>query len=424
VVVGTRNTDVAGRMLQYRYETGTVGGSLMTSSRQVPLRRGEGPPHPTFLELFFDLALVFALFQVSRTMLEHLNWTGGFQVLVLFVAVWRIWFLTTWITNRLDQGWWPVQLMVILTLTGGLILAVAVPAAFGRNGLIFAGVNVGIRVGQHLFVAFILRGHEMQRIAVGALVWTGVSAPAWIAGGLTHGVVRGVLWALAVAIDYFALSINFRIPGQRRTATTEAPVAAEHLAERYRQIFIIALGELIIASALTLSGQGFARARTAAFLETIATTVLLWRIYIHRSGQLLSAAFAKRPISPGMARWAGHTHLVMVAGLVITAVGDELVIAHPSARTPLTWAVVILGGPALFLVARAGTEYLVFARVSANRMIGVLVLAALTPVALHLVALMTATAAALLLAGIAITDARRGRRRPEEPPAPPAPGPS
>ena len=263
-------------MLEYRYEAGEAGGSLMTSGRRVPLRRGEAPPHPTFLELFFDLALVFALFEVSGTLLQHLDWTGGLQDLVLFVVVWRIWFMTTWITNRLDQTWWPVQLMVILTLTGGLILAVAVPAAFGRNGLIFAGVNVGIRLGQHLFVAFILRGHEMQRIAIGALVWTGASLPAWIAGGLTHGVARGVLWAVGVTVDYFAMSANFRIPGQTRTETTEAPVAAEHLAERYRQVYIIALGELIVASALTLGGEGFRRDRTAAFLITVATTVLLW----------------------------------------------------------------------------------------------------------------------------------------------------
>jgi low temperature requirement protein LtrA len=134
----------------------------MTSSRRVPLRRSEAPPHPTFLELFFDLALVFALFEVSTTLLQHLNWAGGFQDLVLFVAVWRIWFMTTWITNRLDQSWWPMQLMVILTLTGGLILAVAVPAAFGRNGLIFAGVNVGIRTESPANVAPRPRRHRSR----------------------------------------------------------------------------------------------------------------------------------------------------------------------------------------------------------------------------------------------------------------------
>jgi low temperature requirement protein LtrA len=411
-------------MLQYRYEAGRLGGSLMTNSSQVPLRQAEAPPHPTFLELFFDLTFAFTLFQVSRTLVQNLNWPGAGQDLVLFVAVWLIWFITTWVTNRLDQGWWPVQVMVILTLTGGLTLAAAIPRAFGSDGLIFAGVAVGIRVGRSLFLTVVLRAHEMQRIAVGALVWSGLSAPAWIAGGLTHGIGRGVLWALAITVDYLALSLNYRIPRPGDRGVQDPPVAAEHLAERYRQIFIIGLGELIVASALALSGEGFNRTRTASFLVTVATTVLLWRIYIHRSGQLLSAAFAAHLVSPGRARWAGHVHLVMVAGLVITSVGDELVIVHPSHGTPLTWAVVILGGPALFLVGRAGSEYLVFARVSANRIIGVLVLAALTLVALHLEPLTTDTVATLVLAGIAVTDVRRGRRYPEEPPAPPGPGPT
>ncbi len=395
-----------------------------TSRSWVPLRQGEAPPHPTFLELFFDLALVFALFQVSRTLVQNLHWVGAGQDLLLFVAVWQVWFMTTWITNRLDQGRWPVQLLVILTLTGGLVLAAAVPGAFGPTGLIFACVRVGLRVGRSLFLTVVLRGHEVQRLGIGELVWTVLTAPAWIAGGLTHGTARGVLWAVAVAVDYVGLSLNFRIPGPGRPGMEEAPVAAEHLAERYRQVFIIALGELIMASSLAVSAKGFDRERTEAFLGTVATTVLLWRIYIHRSGALLSSAFTTRAASSSRARLAGHIHLAMVASLVMTAVGDQLVIAHPSELTSVTWAVVILGGPGLFLAVRGGTEYLVFARVSGNRIAAALVLAALIPAAPHVEAVVTDGAATLVLAAVAITDARLARRRPAEPPTPAASAPS
>jgi low temperature requirement protein LtrA len=279
-------------------------------------------------------------------------------------------------------------------------------------------------MGRSLFLAIVLRGDDMQRIGVGGVVWAAVSLPAWIAGGLTHGTARLVLWALGVAVDYFAMSANFHIPGFGRGGSREAPVAAEHLAERYRQVFIIALGELIVASSLALSGEGFKRDRTAAFLITVATTVLLWRIYIHRSGQLLSAAFAARLVSPRMARWAGHVHLAMVAGLVVIAVGDELVIVHPAGRTPLTWDVVMLGGPALFLVGRAGLQYLVFARVSTDRILGLLALVALALAAPHLEALLTDAATTVVLAGIAVLDAGRDRRHPGVPPKPPVPAPS
>jgi low temperature requirement protein LtrA len=109
----------------------------------------------------------------------------------------------------------------------------------------------------------------------------------------------------------------------------------------------------------------------------------------------------------------------MVAGIVVTAVGAELVIAHPSVSTPPAWAVVILGGPALFLIGRALFEYTIFARVSWTQPIGVLALAALTPVTLRLSPLLGATAATAILAGIAIADAVRDRGGRTEPPSPP-----
>jgi low temperature requirement protein LtrA len=109
----------------------------------------------------------------------------------------------------------------------------------------------------------------------------------------------------------------------------------------------------------------------------------------------------------------------MVAGIVVTAVGDELIIAHPLGHTQPATVGVILGGPALFLTGRSGFEYAVFARVSWDRPIGLLVLAALTPVMLLLPPLLVALTATVVLAGIAICDEARTRGRPPEPPSPP-----
>jgi low temperature requirement protein LtrA len=177
-------------------------------------------------------------------------------------------------------------------------------------------------------------------------------------------------------------------------------------------------------SGLALSAGGFAPDKTAAFVASIATTALLWRIYIYRAGEVLPAAFRAVPVSARLGRWAMHVHLAMVAGIVVTAVGAELVVAHPSGRTPPAWAIVILGGPALFLAGRAGFEYTVFARVSWTRPTGVLVLAALTAAALLAYPLLAAIAAAVVLAGVTIADVVRTRRHPAEPPSPRVGGPS
>jgi low temperature requirement protein LtrA len=246
-----------------------------------------------------------------------------------------------------------------------------------------------------------------------------MSAVPWIAGALVPGTAREVLWTLAVAADYTGGILRYPTPGPGRSAKSEYPIQAEHLAERHRQLFTIALGELILVTALTLSGRGFAADRTAAFVVSFVGTALFWRIYIHRAGELLPAALATARDPDRLARSALVVHLIMLAGIVATAVGDELVITHPLGHTRPAWVAVILGGPALFLAGRAGFEYAVFAHVSRDLPIGVVVLAALTAPLLFVPPLLAAVAAVTVLGAIAIADAARARGHEPEPPSPP-----
>ena len=396
---------------------------MTTNGPDEPRRPPGAPERATFLELLFDLAFVVALFQLSHTLIQHLSWSGALQSLVLLMAVWRIWLITTWITNRLDPQQVAIRRLVVATLTGSLVLAAALPQAFGRYGLIFASVYVAMHIGRHLFLTAVLRG-KLQRVAMASLVWAGVSAVPWIAGGLAHGTLRVALWAFAVGLDYAVHAVDFPIPGAGRQVDWEPPVAADHLAERYRQVFIIALGEVILVIGLALSDSGFAPNHLAAFVVTIVAIVAAQHIYISRAGEVLSAAIAAAPVSTRLGRWAGYVHLVMVAGIFVGAVGAELVIAHPSGRTAPASAIVILGGSALYLAGRAGFEYAVFDRVSWDRPTGVLVLAAITPVALHVPPLLAITAGAVVLVAVAAADAARARKHPAELPSARARGPA
>ena len=392
----------------------------MTTSRAAELIRDpEDPQRATFLELFFDLVFVLALTQLSHALIQHLTWTGAFQTLVLSLALWSVWSQTAGTTDRLDPQRSPVQLIVVATMLGSLVLAAATPEAFGTQGPLFAGAYVAINVGRSAFLMLVLRGHEVRRIWARQLVWFGVSAGPWIAGALVHDSARAALWTLAVAVDYAAAALLWPTPGLGRAKAEEFGIASEHLAERYRQFFIIALGELILLTGLAYSGSGFHRDRNAALLVSFATTVLLWRIYIYRAGELFASAIAtaREPVRVGLV--AVYSHLVMVAGIVLIAVGDEIVITHPAGHTRPAWSVVVFGGPALFLVGRAIFEYAVFARVSRNRWIGLLVLAVLTPVMLHSPPIIVALAVTAVLTGIAASDTARSRRRPPETPSPP-----
>ncbi|MCL7163906.1 low temperature requirement protein A, partial [Escherichia coli] len=53
----------------------------------------------TFVELFFDLVYVFAVTQLSHSLLHDLTLMGALHTLVLWFAVWLGWQYTCWVTN-------------------------------------------------------------------------------------------------------------------------------------------------------------------------------------------------------------------------------------------------------------------------------------------------------------------------------------
>ena len=386
------------------------------TNRAATLRRGpEEPERATFLDLFFDLVLVFALFQLSRGLLAHLRWSGVFQTAVLVLAVWLVWGDTAAMGGRYDPRRSAIQLLVIGSMFGASVLAVVAPKAFSTHGLVFAGAYVATQVGRSLFLVAL--GSE-RRVEARQLFWYGAAALPWLAGAVAQGWARGVLWALAVAVGYTAFGLGWPVPGLGRAGGKEFAIAGEFLAERWRQFVIIGLGELILVTGLAVASSGFGADHTAAAAVTFATAVLLWRIYIYRAGEILGAAIAAVPEPFHVIISSLCAHAVMAVGLVVISVGDEHVIRHPAGHMRPAWIAVIFGGPTLFLAGRAVLEYTVFSRVSWDRVIGVLVLAAVSPTVILAPPLLAAVAAAVVLAGVAIADTARAQRYPDEPPSP------
>ncbi|RZU74396.1 low temperature requirement protein LtrA [Micromonospora kangleipakensis] len=393
----------------------------MTTGRLGVLLRRPDQARPAFLELFFDLVFVLAFFRLSEELLEHLSWTGAFQTLVLLLPVFAVWVSTARFLDAFDPQHPLVQLFTMPIMFGTLVMAAATPEAFDRKGLVFAGAYLTVRVGGLAVAIFFLRGHEAQPSAVRLLFWLGMATVPWIAGALLTGWVRGALWLTAAGVEYAGIALGFPTPrlgrsGERRL---EVVVSEEHAAERYQQFFIVALGEPILVTGLTFANGAFGADRSAATLLAFTTTALLWRIYIHRAGALLADAIAAANNPRRVAILTIYSHLVMVAGIVTIAVGDELLITHPLGHPDPAWTAVILAGPALFLAGRATFEYAVFGRVSPTRVIGALALVALTPAMRPVPLLAVATTAALILGGVAVADAARTRRLPSEQPSPP-----
>src|SRR5215207_6128583 len=127
----------------------------MPRMARAALRRRPGvEQRATSLELFYDLVFVFAITQVSHLLLEHVTWEGVGQSALVLLVVWWSWNYTTWVTNELDPESTVVRLLLIALMLGSLLMAIAIPEAFGDKALLFAASYVAIQVGRHTFLTF------------------------------------------------------------------------------------------------------------------------------------------------------------------------------------------------------------------------------------------------------------------------------
>jgi low temperature requirement protein LtrA len=390
----------------------------MSSGTSDLVRKLEDTARATFLELFFDVVFVFALRALAQQLLNKLTWSGAYQALVLLLAIVFVWATTARITGRLNPQQPPVILLVLATMIGALVASAALPEAFGKTGLIFAVTYLVILIGRSVYLAVLLRGQEGQPIAQRSLIWAAATGVFWVIGALAAGPVRTALWTLAVVLIYIARWFNYPLPGLRRLAGGQLPATGEYLAERFRALFVIGLGEVVLAIGSTLTNRGFATTQTVAFVVTFAVTALMWRIYIFRAGTAIGPAIQASAHPDVIGNLASYSHLVMIGGLVVTSVGDGLVIDHPLGHPRAAVTITILGGPALFLTGRYLVAYLGFSHIDTSRLIGLLALLCLVPPMLFLPPLVVAIAAGAVLTGIVITDNLRIRQRPVSPPGP------
>ncbi|MEV4758737.1 low temperature requirement protein A [Micromonospora sp. NPDC049559] len=389
------------------------------------LRPATSSGRATFLELFFDLAFVVALTRVSQRFADLGGDTGWALVaglgrtLLLFLALWLIWSHTAWITSRYEPERSIIQAVVVGTMFAALVMAVTLPRAMEERALPFTVAYLLVTVVRPLVVAVALRGHPRRLVPFRLAAWAAVSAPLWLLGALGPDRLRLPLWAAALAVDYLAWALGWPLPWLGAAAVGRWRIAGQHLAERHQQMFLVALGESIMVIALAFSGVDYSAQRAAAFGVAFTTSALLWRIYFHRAGLLLTEALGRAGMPGQLGTALERTHVLIVLSVLVTAVGYELVIAHPYGPVRPTWLLFVVGGPVLFLGARMRLDYQIFGRVPRSRILGLVVLLLVTAALARWSPMVGLSVVAGVLALVAVLDALRNRQRPREDPASP-----
>jgi low temperature requirement protein LtrA len=338
------------------------------------LRRPAGTEQrATSLELFYDLVFVFAVTQVSHHLLDDLTWRGAGQSAFLLLVVWWSWNYTTWVTNELDPESPVVRLLMIAIMLASLVMAAAIPDAFGDKAGLFVGAYLAIQLGRHAFLTFAAaeRGTIERERAGRILAWFAAAGVFWIAGAVADGAARTALWLIALAIDYGAPLVMFWIPGRPFIGEAAWEVSTAHFAERFALFIIIALGESIVLTGATISTAELDAATVGAFATAFLTTAAMWWLYFTYVVRIAERRLELAPNRTRMARDAyTYLHVVLVAGIIVSAVGDELIIAHPSEPLSGPEVAAVVAGPAIYLVAHALFRLRLTGTVSARRVGG------------------------------------------------------
>jgi low temperature requirement protein LtrA len=306
----------------------------------------------TYVELFFDLVFVFAVTQISHTLLAHFTLLGALQVTLLFLAVWWVWVFTSWVTNWLNPEKTPVRLLLFAMMLGGLVLSTSIPAAFEARGLWFTIAYAAMQVGKTIFL-WLSTPPSRPRTRMNAIriaVWLSMSAIFWIAGGVMEGQSRLVLWAIALVIEYISPAVRFWIPRYGASSVTDWMIEGGHMAERCALFIIIALGESIVVIGATFAELTWTTENVLAFVAAFVGSLAMWWIYFHIGAEAGSEQLSKSSEPGRLARLAyTYLHMPIVAGIIVSAVADELVLKHPGGHPDLKTVISAIGGPLLFL---------------------------------------------------------------------------
>jgi low temperature requirement protein LtrA len=376
----------------------------------------------TYAELLFDLVFVFAVTQVSHTLLSHFTPLGAVQMTLLLLSVWWVWVFTSWVTNWLNPELTPVRILLFMLMLGGLVLSTSIPLAFDSRGLWFAIAYAAMQVGRTTFLLLSTPpGRAGERMnAVRILVWLSMSAVFWIAGGLAQGQARLLLWAVALGIEYVSPAMRFWIPKYGASSVADWYVEGGHLAERCAGFIIIALGESIVVTGATFADLTWTPEVLTAFLSAFTTALAMWWIYFHKGAEAGTELISGSSEPGRLARLAyTYLHLPIVAGIILSAVADDLVLQHPVGHSDIRVVVSAVGGPLLFLIGTILFKHAIRGWLQLSHIAGIVALGVLGCLGAGLSPLMLSIATTLVMVIVAAWESlslRSDAARPEAQP--------
>ncbi|MFE3058475.1 low temperature requirement protein A [Nocardia sp. NPDC059239] len=320
----------------------------MTSDMSGPAGEVEaegGQVRASTLELFFDLVFVFTITQLAHAFTHHPGWSELGHVALMFAIIWWMYGGYVFLTNEVAPSNSSRRTFLLIGMFGFFVIALAIPSAFQGSGLAFGlGYFVINTVHSVMFARSGSRGASSAILRLAPL--NAVSAALVLAGGIAEGWVRAVLWMIAVAVQvvspYLARTEGFII-------------RPSHFCERHGLVVIIALGESVVAIGANLTGMDLTVGLVATAGLGLTLGYVLWWAYFgfddERGEHRLRALRGDARVRAAVLAY-GYSLFVLVLGIILTAAGISMTIAHGNQPASTAAALALSGGVALFLLGQ------------------------------------------------------------------------
>jgi low temperature requirement protein LtrA len=333
------------------------------------------------VELFFDLAYVFAFSQLVGRLLKHPTWGGVAESALLFGLLWLPWQQLTWAANAVSGNGRGVRLIFLAATVTSVPMAAATSTALGDGGPAFA-----ISLGTIIALGFLTQALSVQRgsqFSAAVLRWIAPNAVAvavLVLGAFVTGAGRRVVWVISLAIVFGAMVAAGR---------GHWVIRAGHMAERHGLIVIVALGEVIVALGLPVvaaleAGEGLPARTVLALVASGLFAGLLWWGYFDRPGPALEHRAGLIDGDSHRGRYVRDVytwfHAPIVAGIILAAAALEEIALHPGDPVDASFRLMLFGGLALAEAGVAAAVWRAYRAVARERLVCVAVIGVIVAV--------------------------------------------
>ncbi len=367
------------------------------------------------VELFFDLAFVFAFSQLVGLLISTPTWNSVGQATLIFLMLWLPWTQFAWSANAVPGNSRTVRLLFLVATAASVPMAASVQTAFDQSGPLFAiPLAVIFLMGIALMVVGLPSDSQVFRSAITYGAPTLVAMAAVVIGGFLDGDARVVAWIMGVLIVIYSTI---------RAGSSEWIIRAGHIAERHALILIVALGEVIVAIGNSVvipldEDGGFPAQAVVALVAAGVFAGLLWWAYFDR----VQPAFEHRmeetsPAERGKFARDVYTyaHAPIVAGVILSAVAMEEMALHPTDPLPAAFRAMGAAGILLYFGGVGIGVYRSFATIARERFIAVGVIIVLMGVGGDINGVVLLVGIDLILLATLIFEHRRIEGRPSSP---------